>query len=160
MLIYKKETYDTNTIFTGYASDGENLMQESGNSLMTKIRTENPNLYVLKCYCHTIHLVACQACSPLSATAEQLIHDIYNYFKMSPNRKSSLEEIQLFWNCEPHKMLKPSQTRWLLLRQCIKRVREQWLPLLNFFLAEIIIKNKFIMLCFFFKLCKFDIPSW
>ena len=38
---------------TGYASDGENLMQGENNSVLTRIRDAAPGLFVLKCYCHT-----------------------------------------------------------------------------------------------------------
>ena len=67
----------------GYASDGENLMQGASNSLLTKIKEKVPDVFVLKCFCHSFHLVACYACKKLSRSAEQLVHDIYNYFKNS-----------------------------------------------------------------------------
>lgn len=80
----------------GYASDGENLMQGEKNSLLTKLKNTVPDLFVVKCFCHTFHLVASHACEALSKTAEQLIHDIYNYYKLSPNRQKSYEEFQHF----------------------------------------------------------------
>ena len=46
----------------GYASDGETLMQGQGQSLMTKIREQVPTAFVLKCFCHSFHLVAEHAC--------------------------------------------------------------------------------------------------
>ena len=55
-----------------------------------------PDLYILKCYCHSFHLVTSHACQTQSKTAEQLIHDEYNYFANSPIRKKSLEEFQHF----------------------------------------------------------------
>lgn len=74
----------------GYASDGENLMQGANNSLLTRIERAAPNLFVLKCYCHTFHLVAEHASKVLSNTADQLIHDVYNYFKISPTGKKAM----------------------------------------------------------------------
>jgi hypothetical protein len=121
---------------TGYASDGENLMQGGNNSVLTRIRDAAPGLFVLKCYCHTFHLVAEHASATLSKTANQLIHDVYNYFKLSPNRQKSLEEFQHFVNVEPHKILKPCQTRWLSVLQCVKRILEQWAALALFFISE------------------------
>eukprot|EP00794_Sanderia_malayensis_P006444 gene6444-7174_t len=120
----------------GYASDGENLMQGRNNSLLTQMKAAVPDLYVLKCYCHSFHLVAGHACETLSNTAEQLTHDIYNYFKNSPNRKKSFEKFEHFYDCEPYKILKPCQTRWLSLSQCVTRIISQWQALEYFFAAE------------------------
>ena len=64
----------------GYASDGENLMQGQNNSFLTRMKEMVPDLFVLKCFCHSFHLVAEHACAVLSKSSEQLIHDIYNYF--------------------------------------------------------------------------------
>lgn len=120
----------------GYASDGENLMQGRNNSFLTRMLQKNPDLYVLKCFCHSFHLVASHACQTLAKSAEMLVHDIYNYFKNSPNRKKSFEEFQHFFHCEPHRLLKPCQTRWLSLSQCVARILEQWSAVEMFFTAE------------------------
>ena len=36
----------------GYASDGENLMQGSTNSVLTRMQEKAPGIFVLKCFCH------------------------------------------------------------------------------------------------------------
>ncbi|KAK4320307.1 hypothetical protein Pmani_008813 [Petrolisthes manimaculis] len=120
----------------GYASDGENLMQGANNSLLTRIKETAPNLFVLKCYCHTFHLVAEHASKVLSKTADQLIHNIYNYFKMSPNRQKSYAEFQKFVDVDTNRILKPSQTRWLSVAQYVDHILEQYPALVLFFTAE------------------------
>ena len=105
-------------------------------SVMTEIKKEVPDIYILKCYCHSFHLVAEHACKTQSKTAESLVHDVYNYFKSSPNRQNSFSEFQVFTQTEPHKLLCPSQTRWLSLQQCVSRILEQWTALELFFQAE------------------------
>ena len=74
-LIELKEGGDTDALFTaltkilhednlswrnviGYASDGENLMQGTVHSVMTEIKKEVPDIYILKCYCNSFHLVS------------------------------------------------------------------------------------------------------
>ena len=47
------------------ASDGKNLMQGKNNSFLTRMKSEVPNLYVLKCYCHSFHLAVGHACKVL-----------------------------------------------------------------------------------------------
>ena len=119
----------------GYASDGESLMQGTVHSVMTEIKKEVPDIYILKCYCQSFHLIAEHACKTQSKTAESLVHDVYNYFKTSPNRQNSFSEFQVFTQTEPHKLC-PSQTRWLSLQQCVSRILEQWTALELFFQAE------------------------
>ena len=41
----------------GYASDGENLIQDQTNSLPSRLRDQAPGLYVLKCFCNSFHLI-------------------------------------------------------------------------------------------------------
>ena len=101
---------DWNSII-GYASDGENLMQGESNSFLTRMQDKVPNLYVLNCYCHSFHLVASHVCDAVSKSSEQLLHDVYNYFKNSSNRRKSLQEFQHVLNFEPLNILKPYQTR-------------------------------------------------
>ena len=57
-------------------------------------------------------------------------------FKNSPNRQKSYEDLQAFVQCEPHKILKPCQTRWLSVAQCVNRILEQWNALELFFVPE------------------------
>ena len=121
----------------GYASDGENLMQGCNNSVLTRMQAAAPGLFVLKCYCHTFHLVAEHASKTLSKTAEQLIHDVYNYFKLSPNRQKSLIQFQKFVKVDVHKILKPCRTHWLSVVLCVQRILEQWPALALFFVAEV-----------------------
>ena len=39
----------------GFASDGENLMQEQSNSVLTQLREAIPDMFVLKCFCNSFH---------------------------------------------------------------------------------------------------------
>ena len=120
----------------GYASHGENLMQgQNNNFFLTRMKEVVPDIFVLKCFCHSFHLVAEHACTSLLKTAEQLIH-VYNYFKNAPNRLKSYKEFQAFVQCKPHKILKPCQTRWLSVAQCVNCILEQWTALELFFTSE------------------------
>lgn len=51
---------------------------------------------------------------------------IYNFFKSSSKRQSEFKEFQAFMNLEPHKILHPSQTRWLSLSFVVDCILEQW----------------------------------
>ena len=89
----------------------------------------------MRCICHSAHLCASHACEKLPRTAEDLLHDVYNYFCHSAKRQSELQQFQYFTETEPHKLLRASQTRWLSLHSCVSRMIEQWDALLQYFQA-------------------------
>lgn len=87
---------------------------------------------VIKCSCHSAALVALYACGVLPRSCKKVVHDIYNFFAHSNKRTHQYREFQEFTNTEPHKILKPSQTRWLSLHECVSRILEQWDALILF----------------------------
>lgn len=110
-----------------------NTMMGKHTSVSAKILEEFPGAIVQKCVCHSLHLVASEACKQLPRRCEDLARDIYNYFKCSDKRRSEFKEFQVFCEVEPHRILRPSQTRWLSLLEVVKRINEQWQPLTLFF---------------------------
>ena len=82
------------------------------------------------------HLCASEACKKIPKEIEQLVRDIYNYFSNSPKRQKIYLEFQAFVDVEPHRILWPSQTRWLSLHQCVHRIVEQWEALRSYFLSS------------------------
>ena len=117
----------------GYASDTTNVMFRQHNSVVTQLKELIPDLFVMKCLCHTAHLCASHACERLPQVVEDLVRDIYSHFAHSAKRLGEYKEFQQFTQTEPHKLLKPSQTRWLSLQQCVERVIEQWPALESYF---------------------------
>ena len=119
----------------GYASDTINVMFGEFNSVVSRLKEKLPNIFVMRCICHTAHLCASHACERLPRTAEDLVRDIYNYFCHSAKRQEEFKVVQSFCNVEPHKLLRLCQTRWLSLHSCISRVIEQWEALEEYFKA-------------------------
>ena len=66
-------------------------------------------------------------------TLEEFLRDIYNYFAHSAKRQSEYRVVQEFVHVEPHKLLRPCQTRWLSVQSCVARVIEQWDALTSYF---------------------------
>ena len=116
--------YKNNMI--GFASDGASVMMGAHNSLASRLKSDIPDLFIMKCICHSFHLCASYACATLPRTVEQLARDVYNYFMSSPKQLSELKEFQEFVNVKPHKLLHPSQTRWLSLQAVVSRLLEQY----------------------------------
>lgn len=120
----------------GFASDGCNTMMGANNSVVSRLKTVYPGIVILKCICHSLHLCASHACEELPRMCEDLARDIYNFFKNSSKRQSQFIEFQTFCNADPHKILRPSQTRWLSLISVVKRLLEQWDALKLFFNSQ------------------------
>lgn len=120
----------------GFGSDGCNTMMGCHNSVSSRFRVECPGIIIIKCICHSLHLCASDACKQLPPQCEKLVRDIYNYFGSSSKRQSDLREFQSFANVEIHKILRPSQTRWLSLLAVVDRIIEQWSVLTLYFNAK------------------------
>ena len=86
------------------------------NSVMSRLRCKQPALVALHCHCHIAALIANEACKVLSDEFEDLTTDVWYYFQKSPRRLRQFEEFQSLVGCEPHKLLKACQTRWLSLK--------------------------------------------
>lgn len=99
----------------GFGSDNASVMMGRHNGVQAKLKEQIPNLFVWGCLCHSLHLLASAACEILPKWLEQLTRDIYNHFSNSSKRQSEFKEFQLYLDIEPHKILKPGQTRWLSL---------------------------------------------
>uniref|UniRef100_H3BFK0 DUF4371 domain-containing protein n=1 Tax=Latimeria chalumnae TaxID=7897 RepID=H3BFK0_LATCH len=117
----------------GFGSDGCNTMMGKNNSVASRLQNEFPGILLQHCTCHSLHLCVSAACIQLPRRCEDLARDVYNYFK---NSSKHMAQYQEFCHVEPHKLLKPSQTRWLSLQQVVKRISSQWDALLLFFTSQ------------------------
>jgi len=132
--------YKNNLI--GFSADGASAMFGVHRSVKTLLESEIPNLYSMKCICHSIALVASYATKKIPDDNEMLVREIYTYFQYSFKRQTAFKEFQSFTETKPHKLLKPCQTRWLSLHSTIKRILEQISPLKLYFQAEYLIDQK------------------
>lgn len=100
----------------GFGSDNASVMMGATGGVQAKLKEIAPYIYIQGCTCHSLHLCASAAAGKLPNTVEQFARDIYAYFKNSSKRLSELRECQVFAEEKPHKLLYPSQTRWLSLK--------------------------------------------
>ena len=117
----------------GYSSDTSNVMFGEHNSVAQLLKTEYPNIFIVKCSCHLIHLVSSYAALKLPKSLEDLCRDIYNHFHRSSKRQDVYQQFRSFFNAEPNKVLSPGQTRWLSLEECANRILEQYQALQQYF---------------------------
>lgn len=131
------ESFDKHNIprgnIIGFGSDSYNTMMGTKNSVASRFRGICPGITIMKCVCHSLHLCASEACKMLPRNCEDLPRNIYSFFKNSSKRQCKLVQFQMFANLEVHKILHPSQTRWLSLAAVVDRILEQWNALRLFF---------------------------
>lgn len=125
----------------GFAADNAATMMGHKAGVQQKLLEFNPTLYVFGCSCHTLDLCSSAACAKLPNSVEELTRDIYSYFSHSCKRIDSFKEYQLFTETQPHRILRPSQTRWLSLQLVVDRILEQWAALKLFFTNEALAEN-------------------
>lgn len=124
------------------SSDNANVMVGRKNSVATVLREAQPALIGVGCPCHLINLAAQKGASCLPVKVDEALVDIFFYLEKSSKRKDRLKEFQRMHDVEVRKMIKHSPTRWLSLGKCLKRLLDQWKPLLSYFLSETKKSNK------------------
>jgi len=111
-------------------------MHGSKNSVQALFRKDIPNIFIMKCICHSLAFCAECACRKLPDDIEILIRNIYNYVQHSFKRQQELKEIQQLFNLKSHKLLQLSSTRWLCLLAVVKRINEQYPALKAYFNSQ------------------------
>lgn len=96
--------------WAGFCSDTTNVMMGDHQSVSTLIHKNHPGVVIVKCSCHSIHLVASYACKKLSNSLEDLVRTIYNHFKRSAKRTAAFADLQKF--CEPKKKSHEDFSSW------------------------------------------------
>lgn len=125
----------------GFGSDGCNTMMGENNSVASRMKIEFPGIFIMKCVCHSAHLCASEACKRLPRSCEDLARNIFNFLKSSSKRQCEFSQFQTFLNLDPHKILHPSQTRWLSLTAVVDRVIEQWDALRLYFVDTVLVQR-------------------
>ena len=120
-----------------FAADNAAVMQGLGKGVAAFLKLQQPNVYLVGCACHLIHLAAERASRELRINIEDVLVTIYYYLDKSSKRKSNLRDIQVMYDGDVRKILKMASTRWLSLGQCVNRLLERWDPLTVFFGHEV-----------------------
>lgn len=121
----------------GMASDNASVMIGCKNSFFSRLQSEVPNVIMLNCICHSSAIIASKACEKLPETCENLIRNVATYISGSAKRCAILTEFQEFFDVEKRKILKLSNTRWLILHNCVIRILDNWEVLKHFFILAV-----------------------
>jgi len=134
----------------GVGTDGANVMCGCRHSLITLLKQTWPHLVPVKCVCHSIDLIAKKAVkTALPSHIDFLIRETYNWFCHSPQRLLAYREIaqligfskvvaeeddgdaedlseDLLSHGTPPRLISPSDTRWLVIADCIEKILGQF----------------------------------
>ena len=113
----------------GWNSDGASVMLGVCNSVVSRLKEKQPNLYVLHCVCHISHLMVSDAVKYIVSIPENL----FWWFHHSAKRVDELKSFKEWLDVEAHKILKKVDTRWLSLESCVYCILEQHAPLQSYF---------------------------
>lgn len=115
-------------------TDGAKNLCGKNKSLFALLKKQNPQLMLVKCTCHSLHLCCSQSSDKIPKTCDFLIKEVYNYFSHSPLRalryKRAFDLINTGVDSNNfRKLVNISGTRWLSHGAAIKRILEQWVEL-------------------------------
>ena len=113
-------------------SDGANIMLGKRNSVVSRLKDGQLDLYILHCVCHISHLMVNDAVKCIPSCIIDMTGNLFWWFHHSSKRVNELRSFQELLEVEGHKIEKVN-TRWLSLQACIKCVLEQYAPLLSYF---------------------------
>jgi Domain of unknown function (DUF4371) len=136
----------------GLGTDGAASMVGENNSLQALLRRTWPHITHIRCVCHALDLAARDAVrKAMPSNIEYMVRVTFNWFAHSFQRLSAYQEIaQLigFSNdmggdgeeeelanerSKPLKLISPSETRWLVVADCVERILSQYDALLAHF---------------------------
>lgn len=132
----------------GIGTDGASVMMGKHNSVYTRLKSVQPDLILIKCVCHSLHLAASKAVETMPTNLEFLLSETYSWFSRSAKRRLNFERVlylsvlicnknkcytlnsfkiyKLLVGSNPKKFVSPSDTRWLSRYQCICIVLDAW----------------------------------
>lgn len=114
-------------------TDGASVMVGPRNSVLSRFKVEQPNIFHIHCTCHVAALCAADACKAIPKTVEQLCRDIHSHFAHSCKRLQLYHEFQEFVAADCLKILQLCSTRWLSMLDCVNRILNQYDALLSYF---------------------------
>lgn len=111
----------------GLGVDGASVNVGVNHSVTTILRSINPDLVVIKCICHSLHLAAEEACKVLPRHLDFMIRETHSWFSVSTKRQIEYAAVyRTLKGKVPKKIAKLSNTRWLVRLQAVDAILDQW----------------------------------
>ena len=95
-----------------FGCDSASVMTGWKKGVISFVRHQQEHVHMSGCCLHLVHLGAKKGASCLPPV-EDILVDIFYYFKKSVNRQTELKHLQVLYDVDQRKMLKHVCTRWL-----------------------------------------------
>ncbi|XP_045216160.2 uncharacterized protein LOC123566277 [Mercenaria mercenaria] len=113
------------------------------NSVLSRVREQQPNVYDLGCVCHIANTCVQHALKKLTTGVVDLLIDTFYYFLHSSKTKEEYQGFVDFVELEdPGKLLKHCPTRWISLHKCVKQSLVHWPALKSYFDSQPEVEKK------------------
>lgn len=99
----------------GFESDTTNVMVGKQNSVLSRVREKQPNVFSQGCVCHLANLCLLSGVKVLLVDVDDFLVDLFYFFDKSAKRKEELCEFQEFTDTQQSKILKHVKTCLLSL---------------------------------------------
>ena len=96
-----------------FGSDNANVMVGLRKGVFAFLKARNSDMYLSGCTLHLVHIAAEKAADSIPVAIDEILIDIFHYFKKSSKCQDSFGQLQELHNLEQRKMLKHVCTRWL-----------------------------------------------
>ena len=104
------------------------------NSVLSRVREKQGNIFSLACVCHLIALSAASGLKALPFSVDNLLIDIFYHFKHSSKCWQEFADVlKDFEDIVSMQVLKHCTTRWLSLKRAVKQLIELWPALHAYF---------------------------
>ena len=121
----------------GFGSDSASVMVGRRNSVLSRVRRQNPEVFSLGCVCHLAALCAAAAIKKIPVSIDGLLIDVYYHFEHSSKRYHEFHEVlEEFEGIAPLSIVKHCPTRWLSLERAVRRLLTLWPALRAYFDRE------------------------
>lgn len=116
-------------------TDGASNLCGCHQSVYILMKKDIPNLLLIKCTCHSLHLACSHASEELPSNIDYMLRETYNWFHRSALRREAYLDIYKLINDgkEPLQLVPLSGTRWLARSNSVKRILNQWSSLKTHF---------------------------
>lgn len=115
-------------MLVGIGLDGTNVMIGEHHSVAALLKRDLPDIIIVNCTCHSLHLCAEKASECMSRQLEFLIRESHNWFSYSSKRLEVYRDLYEVINESraPKKIPGFFGTRWLARSHAIRTLLEQW----------------------------------
>ena len=111
--------------------DGAAIFPGKKTGVQARLKKHAPHAVFVHCHCHLLQLACVQAAYSMTGIKHvyTMLTTLWKYFHYSPKRAEYLKEVQHVLNLPEMKVIKPSDTRWLAHRRCVKIVKSRYTAL-------------------------------